>query len=204
MDGLENAQVRQRAFPAPTKSNLKSKIRNSEARIAEAVGSTPTHEAKDDAFCRLLTWDEIESWQQHNPYIVTAYRPSTNSYLKSARSISQIHNQTVNIWSHLLGAVAVIFSAIVLYRIYSSRLHVATNTDLLLFGQFFMGAIACLLFSSAFHTFNNHSETIYHSFLLNDLTGVILLTTTSFYPGLYYGFNCEPRLIFIYSAMVRH
>jgi adiponectin receptor len=149
-----------------------------------------------------LTWDEIEPWQQDNHFIIRGYRPPSHSYWKSIQSLTYAHNQTINVWSHLLGAIVFVLSAVVVYRIHVTRLQQATTFDLVLFGEFYFGLITCLISSSAFHTFGNHSDTIHHSFLLGDLVGIVLLTTASFYPGVYYGFYCEPELCRLYWTMV--
>lgn len=51
-------------------------------------------------------YHELAPWQQDNAYITSGYRPASNSYLKSWLSLLYIHNETVNIYTHLLGAVA--------------------------------------------------------------------------------------------------
>lgn len=157
---------------------------------------------------QTLTWNEIESWQQDNHFIIRGYRAATNSYRQSVQSLAYVHNQTVNIWSHLLGAMAFITSAAYLYhhQYYYNHGHEARGQvpqfDLLLFGQFYGGLLACLALSAMFHTFGNHSDVIRHCFLLGDLAGIILLTMSSFYPGVYYGFYCEPQIARVYWTMV--
>jgi hypothetical protein len=37
--------------------------------------------------------------------VVTGYRVNYNDSFKALRSLFQLHNETVNIWSHLLGAL---------------------------------------------------------------------------------------------------
>ena len=150
-----------------------------------------------------LSWNQVEPWQQDNPFITSGYRAATNSYLRSLQSLRYLHNQTVNIWSHLAGAIVYAISAIVLYWTHSDSLAKASAFDLMLIEQFYLTIILCLMFSSAFHTFGNHSDDIYHSFLLCDLVGIILLTIASFFPGVYYGFYCESRTTVFYWLMVR-
>lgn len=169
---------------------------------------------------RTLSWNEIEPWQQDNHFIIRGYRAATSSYRKSIQSLMHVHNQTVNIWSHLLGAIAFSCSAILLHHHHNEQISeesiAAKKTspdhshdrraipqfDLLLFGQFYAGLLICLTLSSAFHTFGNHSEVVRDCFLLGDLAGIILLTMSSFYPGVYYGFYCEPQIARFYCVMV--
>ncbi|POS82665.1 hypothetical protein EPUL_004488 [Erysiphe pulchra] len=52
-----------------------------------------------------VTWEELPAWQQDNHYIRTGYRPASASFLKSFSSLGYLHNESVNIYSHLLGAI---------------------------------------------------------------------------------------------------
>jgi adiponectin receptor len=61
-------------------------------------------------------WHEIVTWQQDNHYIISGYRPQSNSYIKSYKSLGYLHNETVNIYTHLLGAISAFISSIILYR----------------------------------------------------------------------------------------
>lgn len=61
----------------------------------------------------------------------------------------------------------------------------------------------CLGLSTTFHTFGNHSHEVRSRFLVLDMVGIVFLITGSFYPGVYYGFYCEPELTWIYWTMVR-
>ncbi|TVY78554.1 ADIPOR-like receptor SPBC12C2.09c [Lachnellula suecica] len=149
---------------------------------------------------KTLTWREVEPWQHDNDYILSGYRPSSSSYAMSLRSIWQIHNQTFNIWSHMLGFT--VFLIVAKYQFGMLRNRDGTYFDFLLFGQFYLGIAFCLTSSSAFHTFFDHSEDVAHSFFLCDLAGIIVLTVASFYPGVYYGFYCEPHTAKAYWTMI--
>ena len=61
--------------------------------------------------CRLCTYKDAPAWSVHNKYIHTGYR--TNFGWRDAfRSVLMIHNETANIWTHLLGLL--IFAVITL------------------------------------------------------------------------------------------
>ncbi|CAK7270350.1 hypothetical protein SEPCBS119000_004043 [Sporothrix epigloea] len=53
----------------------------------------------------LLRWDDLPDWRRDNAYILTGYRPTSHSYMASLGSVLGIHNESVNIWTHLAGAV---------------------------------------------------------------------------------------------------
>src|SRR5699024_10338043 len=80
------------------------------AETAAAVLEKPT------VFKRLLHWDDLPHWQRDNHHIHTGYRPASFSYLVSFQSLTYLHNETVNIYSHLLPAMLAVPAAVVLYR----------------------------------------------------------------------------------------
>src|SRR5947207_2488627 len=107
-----------------------------------------------------ILWHEIEEWQQDNHYITSGYRPASRSYKRSASSIGYIHNETVNIWTHLVGAIAALAGSFVLYSVLEPRYETATRDDVMVFSCFFLGAAACLGLSATFHTISNHSRAV--------------------------------------------
>jgi hypothetical protein len=63
------------------------------------------HKLKDNVEDMLLNFDFLDAWQKDNYYIITNYRRTSYSYWKSLVSIMAIHNETVNIWTHLVPGV---------------------------------------------------------------------------------------------------
>ena len=149
-------------------------------------------------------WDDLPTWQQDNHYIQSGYRPATGSYRKSFASLGYLHNESVNIYTHLIGAVLFAISTPVVYNILVPRYHSATTADVLVFGCFFLGAVLCLGCSATFHTITNHSPSVNSIGNQLDYLGIVLLITGSFVPSVYYGFFCLPRVQIIYWTMVLH
>ncbi|KAK8084739.1 Hly-III related protein [Apiospora hydei] len=54
---------------------------------------------------RLLYSHQIPQWQHDNEYILGGYRPTSESTWLSVASLSYLHNQTINAYSHLIGAL---------------------------------------------------------------------------------------------------
>jgi adiponectin receptor len=61
----------------------------------------------------LLLWHQLPTWQRDNKYILAGYRPSSGSCRQSLKSLRYIHNESVNIYTHLLGVI--IFAALPFY-----------------------------------------------------------------------------------------
>jgi adiponectin receptor len=168
---------------------------------SEALETTKKAEKKLEQKLTYL-WHEIDTWQQDNHYIISGYRPQSNSYLKSYQSLGYLHNETVNIYTHLLGAIFAFISSIVLYRVLEPRYDTATREDVWVFSCFFLGAIACLGMSATFHTISNHSHAVAVWGNQLDYAGIVFLIWGSFIPVLYYGFQQDPELMRTYWGMV--
>lgn len=151
----------------------------------------------------LQSWQNILPWQRDNKFILSHYRPASYSYFRSIISLSRLHNQSVNIYSHLVGTTFFIGYSCWFHRELATRYITASKTDIFVIDCFFLGAILCLGFSTTFHTLANHSAGIYQTWLLFDMIGILCLTIGSFFPGVYYGFYCEPEFIRRYWTMVR-
>lgn len=147
----------------------------------------------------LLKWADLQEWQKDNHYIFSHYRPATYSYIGCFQSLFYLHNESVNIHSHLLGAFVFLFTAL---SVYTFEKHSVRAADVAAFGCFFLGAIICLGISATYHMVTNHSPAVNHLGNQLDYVGIVALITGSFVPSVYYGFYCEPFLQMVYWAMV--
>lgn len=149
-----------------------------------------------------VLWNELPSWQQDNHYIHSGYRPASYSFHKSFASLGYLHNESVNIYSHLLGAIIFSCSAALLHTVVKSRYESATSSDIFAFGCFFVGAALCLGISATYHAVSNHSPTVARFGNKLDYVGIVCLITGSFIPSVFYGFYCHSHLQEFYWTMV--
>lgn len=147
-------------------------------------------------------WHEIAPWQRDNAYITSGYRPQSNSYLKSWSSLLYLHNETVNIYTHLLAAIVFFFSSYFLYHELQPRYQTASKEDVYVFSCFFAGAVACLGMSGTYHTISNHSHEVAVWGNKLDYLGIVGLIWGSFVPVLFYAFEEERGLRRGYWSMV--
>ncbi len=105
----------------------------------------------------LLTYNSLPAWRQDNHFILTHYRPESYSYAKSLQSLFYLHNESVNIHSHLLGVFLFAFISLSLYVF--ERYNVRTG-DVAAFSCFFGGAVGCLGVSAGYHLISNHSPEV--------------------------------------------
>ena len=150
----------------------------------------------------LMLWDELPHWRRDNHFIHTGYRSTSNSYQKSFWSIFYLHNEFVNVWTHLLGAILFTFGGFFLYNVIAPRYEPASESDVLVFACFFLGAFCCLGMSATYHTLSNHSPAVAKWGNKLDYTGIVFLIVGSYVPTMYYGFFCYPNLLTFYLGTV--
>lgn len=150
----------------------------------------------------VCTWNEAEAWQKENPNLLGHYRTPSYSYRQSFASLGYLHNQTSNIYTHLIGAVLFLSWAVEAYNEVLQRYPTSDFCDFLAFGLFFACALLCFGSSALFHMFANHSVAVNHTWLLFDLYGVFALIVATIFSGTFYGFYCEREWWLIYSGGV--
>ncbi|KAK3377090.1 hemolysin-III channel protein-like protein Izh2 [Lasiosphaeria ovina] len=154
---------------------------------------------------QLVLWRDLPTWQQEGSgHIETGYRPASESLLDCLGSWRYLHNETVNIFSHAVGAL--VFLALPVYIFSASsttppRYAVATPADKIVCSIYFLGVAVCFAFSAAFHTFMHHSPSAFHAGQRLDFYGIILLMWGANVPLVYYGFACAPALQARYWAL---
>jgi adiponectin receptor len=157
----------------------------------------------DSLWHTLVHWNDLPHWQQDNQYIHSGYRKASYSYSRSWKSILHWHNESVNIWTHLLPAALSLPFAAFLYKLLASRYQQATVADVIAMSCYFCGLAFCLGMSASFHTLSNHSPSVARFWNQLDYAGISLLIAGSFIPSVYYGFWCHPVKQWTYWVMVR-
>ncbi|KAL6942471.1 hypothetical protein ACO0QE_003646 [Hanseniaspora vineae] len=176
----------------------KSKIGQLKTQMADAAHKTETVIAK--AF--LATWDELPLWQKDNEYIITGYVRETNNFIKTFQSLFYLHNESVNIYTHLIPGL--IFLGIVFLSLDNLvvPIHNTTGvTDYMMFNLFFAGVFTCLLMSSTFHCLKSHSERIAIMGNKLDYLGIVALIVTSMISIMYYAFYDCKKAFYCFSTV---
>jgi adiponectin receptor len=105
---------------------------------------------------RLLTIEEIPSDWHNNPHILHGYRFYENK-MQCIYSIVTIHNETGNIWTHIVGFFFVLAIGIYWYP-RSESYEIATAADKWVCAVFFFAALECLACSTIWHVFSNFAN----------------------------------------------
>jgi adiponectin receptor len=117
-------------------------------------------------------------------------------------SLFYLHNETINVYSHLLGAIAFAFAGPILYKRLKPMYKTVSKEDSIVFGCFFFGAVFCLGVSSIYHLVSNHSSAVSRWGNQLDYLGIVMLIWGSFIPSIYYGFRDRVDLARTYWSMV--
>lgn len=150
----------------------------------------------------LLTNAQVPRWYSQ-PLIHTGYRPVTGSVAYCVGSVARVHNETVNILSHLLPAAAAAGGlAWWLPAYFQTRFPRASAEDRLVFGVFLLTSAVCFATSATYHTLLCHSEFYFDLWVRIDYLAIIFQILGSFISGIYVSFYCEPTLQRLYWSMV--
>ncbi|KAH7072994.1 hemolysin-III related-domain-containing protein [Paraphoma chrysanthemicola] len=148
----------------------------------------------------LIHYDDLPEPWRVNPHILKGYRFSEGKWA-CVRSIVGIHNELINIWTHLLGFLMVLALAFYFYPT-SANFSNSTASDIFIAAVFFFAACKCLACSTIWHTMNSIShQTLLERFACVDYTGISLLVAASIMTTEYAAFYCEPVSRWSYMSL---
>jgi len=148
-----------------------------------------------------LHYSQLPLWMRDNEFIHRFYRPPSPSIGSCLKSLLYLHNESVNIYTHALGAMFFLICGSLL-TIYELSVHTSTFSDAAVMTVFLVGAIACMGLSASFHLMSCHSETVCRSWNRCDYVGIVLLIVGSFYPAIYYVFYCDTATKVVYLTTI--
>ncbi|KPA81652.1 putative adiponectin receptor protein 1 [Leptomonas pyrrhocoris] len=152
----------------------------------------------------LYTFKELPHWQKYNPYIRSGYRAFYTAGM-CLKSMLGWHNETINVYSHLLTFVAfAVFTTLLYTTVLSKRITVPSmKASKLMYAVFCFGSMLCTLNSSIYHLCNCHShQRVMTAMGRLDFIGITVLIVTSFLPPLYVMFHCYSTLRIVYIASI--
>lgn len=161
--------------------------------------STPTAGNASD---RLHSFHELPRWHQDNEFILHGYRPISGSAGVSFRSWFYIHNESINIYSHMIPTIAFLLGGWYLQEYLITRYSKITYSDFFIFTFFILTVVVCLGLSTTYHTLMNHSFNVEQLWLQYDLVGIVILTLGDLVTRIYMVFWCEHLQRKIYWSMV--
>jgi adiponectin receptor len=151
---------------------------------------------------QLLVASEVPSWYAHNSFLRTGYRPVNGSVRLCVDSLRFIHNETVNIYCHLIPAAIALASNGFLHLYFRDRYPTLSLVDRLALHVYLTTSVLCFGISSIYHTLSCHSEEYSDLWGRLDYVAIIIQTIGSFVSGIYVTFYCEPGLQKLYWTMI--
>jgi len=181
-------------------------------RYTEGEGGSPNHRTSphppsssststtsNDNDNRLLKYTDIDETRAGsvNPFILTGYRKRVG-FLGCLKSLFLLHNETVNIWSHLIGflffAGMFINDVVLVIPAVSNDGISITKTDFAVICLCLICYQATMVLSSLYHTFECHSSVeVSRACFALDILGITLGLMATYLSGIYYAFWCEPE-----------
>ncbi|CAD8136735.1 unnamed protein product [Paramecium pentaurelia] len=155
-------------------------------------------------------YNEAPSYTLDNKYLLTGYRINYNTLGLALKSMFHKHNETCNIWSHLLPLFLFlglfIYSQIQQIAPFISFMKESENhySDIQLWPLQYCLLCAIILFtiSTTYHTFFCVNKTLSCVLLRLDYGGICLVASGGVIPVIQYGFYCNQQIKDIYTFMI--
>jgi len=145
---------------------------------------------------RAQHFEELPAWRQDNEFIRGGYRPELFSFSLCLNSVLRVHNETANIWTHLVGSA--LFAALIAIYFSLSQF----RDEAMIFLPFFGGTAVCLACSALYHTVSCHSHEISTSFARVDYAGIPWLVVGGMLSWLQLAFQHDHTSRIVYSTII--
>ncbi|XP_035693479.1 membrane progestin receptor beta-like [Branchiostoma floridae] len=123
---------------------------------------------------RSLTIDEVPDVHKE-PYVLTGYRPPQQPWRFYLMSTFSQHNETMNVWTHLIPSFYVLW----LLKIYSEDVSFASDASSMLLLLFGTSAFTSQFLSACAHLLHSRSVAAYYVTFIFDFLGIAFHVFTS-------------------------
>lgn len=150
----------------------------------------------------IVLFEDLPECFQDNPWIRSGYRQISNSASSCLHSCVTLHNETMNIYTHLVPAVVLAIFQIAIQIKITQHFPEATLLDRIVIGSNVLAAIITFILSASYHALLSHSWDVASLWLRIDYAGILILIVGSFFSGIYVGFYCLPTPRTFYWTMI--
>jgi len=179
-------------------ARLFSRVAQSSEKEVASQSLTPSASLRTP----LQKFEDLPLWYQDNAYVRTYYRAVSHSSFSCLYSWTYLHNESLNIYTHLIPAIFSIFAQLWMRFLLESYFPAATTGDRIVFALNIFAATLALTMSTFYHTLMNHSQNVSGLWLRIDYIGILSLILGSFFSGIYVGFFDHPHLRSVYWGMI--
>ena len=141
-------------------------------------------------------------WCSSNLFLLTGYRPIFESIEQCVESLDYVHNETVNIYSHLMPAVIIFIRAIFIHFYFRGHYPNALWIDYSVFYPHLSVSILCFSVSTLYHIFLSHSKFYTRYWSRLDYVGILVNLVGSGISGTHFGFYCKSNLPLLYLPLI--
>jgi adiponectin receptor len=133
--------------------------------------------------CETISLKEFLNYNKEfinhiSPYIYEGFRIPKGCFSTTLQSIFQIHNEYMNIWTHVIGSLIFIYLfGSFLFHVYQNKSFSYSSFFIISF--YLLSALFVFTSSSIYHIFNHHSIDIANKCLCLDWFSVTLLVLAS-------------------------
>lgn len=172
--------------------------------IITTTTTTTTRKRNQSISYRVLCkFNELPLWQRDNDKILSGYVKETNSFKKCFKSLFYFHNESINVYSHLIPSIIYMSLAMFLFDKMCIKVFPSTTLyDYVFINIFLIGCAICLLFSGCFHCLKQHSESQCILWSKIDYLGIIVLISCSMISMIYYGYFDHKDYMIGFISMV--
>ncbi len=168
-EGLLNAPTTPSMTSQRKRCTLKTESGDSNGSLNAENQHISSEHATSEKKPHLITYDELPTWYRDNEYIVGAYRPESFSTSACFASLAYMHNETVNIYTHMIPAVVFLFAQAFILVLLHQKFPEAKPLDYVVFSFFLLSACVTMSLSFLYHTLMNHSMSVSYLWLRLDL-----------------------------------
>eukprot|EP00834_Sanchytrium_tribonematis_P006806 NODE_539_length_6273_cov_0.700194.p2 type:complete len:308 gc:universal NODE_539_length_6273_cov_0.700194:4916-3993(-) len=154
------------------------------------------YEQAKETVQKVFNFADMPHYIQDNPFILTGYR-ICKTYKDSWMSMLYWHNETMNIWTHLIPAL--IFCGLIG--------HIWINwtepiSDKWMFTLYCICAIKCFSMSSLYHLHCHQTYKTYRLFSCLDYAGISVMIMGSCILMTYYVYYCNTTMQYIWQTLL--
>lgn len=150
----------------------------------------------------LLARHEVPWWCSQNSFLLTGFRPTSKSVQRCVESLGYVHNETVNIYSHLVPALITSIRAAFIHLFFRAHYPNTLWVDQLAFYLHLGVSTFCFTVSAVYHVSLCHSEFFADFWSRLDYVAILVQLVGSGMSATHFGFYCEPGLRRVYLPLV--
>lgn len=145
----------------------------------------------------------VPEWCKDNQYIKKGYRECYKSASYYIRSIFQWHNETLNIWTHLLSTIG--YAVFFIYSLADPTIrHTIDSGEIqaVVYYMLLSSSVTCFFWSFMMHTFFPMSKPVCHWLQRADYMGIFFNITCVYEAFIFFAFYTEVQLQFQYTCII--